>query len=335
VDALFRDAVAAFGTALQSDNYDAVLEAAEEVADAGPEAAAYAQARLRDPDPAVRAVACDVLTFAAEEYDEVHADAATELIAVAEAESDTDVLWSIIRALGATTDGRAAPILIRLARHPDPDIRFRVATALPLVAPTADLRAITATLIELSNDVDDEVRNWATFGLGAQLTVDGFDVRSALWACCFDPSEDVRAEGIRGLARRRDPVAVPFVAQLLVAGDVDSATVQAAAFLADPTLLYGLSIHNPDEPWVFEAQTACDPVRRAYTDAAAWSIFEYVSRAVTDRAVAIACERLEPNIFLSVDEEQWAIVPLLRRANGDPARAAQFLLDDLAGGLSH
>jgi HEAT repeat protein len=334
VDALSRDAIAAaFRTARKSDNYDAVLDAAERMGGAGPQAVASARARLLDPAPAVRAVACDVLTFAAEKFG-IDEDAATELIAVAEAEHDSDVLWSIVRALGATTDGRAAPVLIHLAHHPDPDIRFQVAMALPLVAPTADLRPITATLIELSNDVDEEIRDWATFGLGAQLTVDGLDVRSALWARCFDPNPAVRAEGICGLARRRDPVAVPFVAQLLAAGDIDSAPVQAAAFLADPTLLYGLSMRDPDEPWVFEAQTACDPVLRAYTDEAAWSIFAYVSQAVTDRAVAIRCERLEPNIFLSVDEDQWAIVPLLRRANGDPARAAQFLLDDLADGLS-
>jgi hypothetical protein len=41
VDALFRHAVTAFRAAQKSDDYDAVLEAAEQIADAGPEAAAH------------------------------------------------------------------------------------------------------------------------------------------------------------------------------------------------------------------------------------------------------------------------------------------------------
>jgi hypothetical protein len=332
VDALFRDAVAAYRAARGTDDHSAVLEAAEEVADAGPDAAAYARARLHDPDPAVRAVACDVLRFAAEEYDEVDADAAAELIALGAGESDADVLWSVVRALGATADGRAVPLLVRLAGHPDPDLRFQVATALPMLAPSGDLRAIVATLIALSGDIDDEVRNWATFGLGTQLSVDGLDVRSALWARCFDPYAEVRIEGIRGLARRRDPVAGPMVARLLADPQADPATIQAAAYLADPLLWPGLARRSLDDPWVFEAQTACDPVRRGYAEAAAWSIFENVSRVVTDRAVAIWCDRSEPHVFLGVGADQWEILQLLRRADGDPTRATTFVLGDLVGG---
>jgi HEAT repeat protein len=327
VDKLFGDAVAAFRSARGSDDYSAVLEAAEEVADAGPEAAAYAHARLGDPDPAVRAVACDVLTFAADEYDEVDTDIATDLIALANGEADSDVLWSAVRAVGAVADGRTLPTLVRLARHPDPDIRYQVANALPRLAPSAEL---IATLISLTVDVDDEVRNWATFGLGTQLAVDGLDVRKALWDRCFDAYQEVRVEGIRGLARRRDPASVPMVAQLLADAEADAATIQAAAFLADPSLLPGLAWRDPSEPWVFEAVNACDPGRRAYTEAAAWSIFEGVCGAVAGRDVAIWCERLEPQTVLAVGDEQWQVVQLLRRADGDPVRATQFVLGDLA-----
>ncbi|HEY2794879.1 MAG TPA: hypothetical protein VGJ28_21145, partial [Micromonosporaceae bacterium] len=188
----------------------------------------------------------------------------------------------------------------------------------------------TATMIALTNDVDDEVRNWATFGLGTLLMVDGTDVRTALWNRCFDSYEEARAEGVRGLARRRDPVVLPMLAQMLAAVEVDDATIQAAAFLADPSLLGGLMMRNPNDPWVVEAQNACDPYRQSFTEAAGWSIFENVSRAVPDRAVALWCDRMEPHTILAVDDERWELTLLLRRADGDPARACQFVLGDLA-----
>lgn len=56
------------------------------------------------------------------------------------------------------------------------------------------------TLIELSADVDPQVRDWATFGLGVQIDRDDPAVRHALMARLEDPDIDTRGEAIRGLA---------------------------------------------------------------------------------------------------------------------------------------
>jgi HEAT repeat protein len=94
--------------------------------------------------------------------------------------------------------------VLHLPDHPDADVRFAVAFALPSL--DLDDEGLAA-LRKLSADPDADVRSWATFGLAGsdEATID------ALVARAYDPDEDTRAEGIGGLARRRDPRAVALV----------------------------------------------------------------------------------------------------------------------------
>ena len=62
-----------------------------------------------------------------------------------------------------------------------------------------------AALCVLSADADDEVRNWATFGLGTQTEADTPSIRDALAARLGDVDETVRGEAMVGLAKRNDP----------------------------------------------------------------------------------------------------------------------------------
>ncbi len=57
-------------------------------------------------------------------------------------------------------------------------------------------------------DVDDEVRNWATFGLGTQSVEDSPQIREALRNRLTDTFSDVRDEATWGLALRKDPIGV-------------------------------------------------------------------------------------------------------------------------------
>ena len=61
-----------------------------------------------------------------------------------------------------------------------------------------------ATLSTLSEDADDDVRDWATFGLGVQGDVDSLPVREALSWRLSDSDSDAREEALVGLARRHD-----------------------------------------------------------------------------------------------------------------------------------
>jgi HEAT repeat protein len=117
-----------------------------------------------------------------------------------EAEGDPSALQAVGVALGHAGDIRARRALLGLADHPDASVRFAVAFALPSVG--LDDEALAA-LRRLSRDSDDNVRDWATFGL-AESEADDAQTRDALAERADDPDDDTRAEGIFGLARRGD-----------------------------------------------------------------------------------------------------------------------------------
>jgi HEAT repeat protein len=116
-------------------------------------------------------------------------------------DSEPSVISSAAIALGhLAVRGRLEPLL-SLAAHRSAEVRHAVAVAL---SGNESARAI-ATLILLSADEDAHVRDWATFGLGAQTDVDTPEVRHALAARLDDEDEDTRAEAFSGLSRRGDP----------------------------------------------------------------------------------------------------------------------------------
>ncbi|MFI5928221.1 HEAT repeat domain-containing protein [Micromonospora sp. NPDC051543] len=301
----------------------------------GGPAVRLAVGRLADPDRVVRAAACDLLGFASAVHgDDLRADAATALISLAATETDPEVHWSIARALGATCDPRALPTLVTLADSPDSDVRFQVAVAVPMVLDDPPAEAGEAVLIALSTDSDSAVRDWATLGLGWMSTADGNAVRRALWDRTRDVYPEVRAEGARGLARRRDARALPLVRELLARDEVHTFTFQAAAYLADPSLLPLLDGFDPEADGVAEALVECDPVRRSRRDESAWRLFDAIHRRRPDLQVTIFGERCDLGLYLDVIggpgvAGHWFADALLRRAGDDPDRAAHLAIADL------
>ena len=65
--------------------------------------------------------------------------------------------------------------------------------------------AAIAALITLTGDPDEDVRDWAVFGLGSQIETDNESIREALWRAVDDTSSDVRGEALVGLAKRHAP----------------------------------------------------------------------------------------------------------------------------------
>ncbi|MFZ1790523.1 MAG: HEAT repeat domain-containing protein [Saprospiraceae bacterium] len=60
------------------------------------------------------------------------------------------------------------------------------------------------TLIELSNDKDHYIRDWAVFALGSQIDTNNEIITNILWERTNDSSDIVRLEAIAGLAKRKD-----------------------------------------------------------------------------------------------------------------------------------
>jgi hypothetical protein len=60
------------------------------------------------------------------------------------------------------------------------------------------------TLIDFTKDKYNSIRDWATFGIGAQSNRDDLKIREALWDRVNDKHVKTRREAIYGLARRKD-----------------------------------------------------------------------------------------------------------------------------------
>ncbi len=122
--------------------------------------------------------------------------------------------------------------LVRLSTHPNPNLRFDVAVALGRYPEPAAIDA----LISLASDSDDDVRDWATFGLGSMQEADTPAIRDTLWKNLHDANEDVQGEALCGLAERHDPRAIDFLVENLD-DECRVYELDAAAFLASPRLL--------------------------------------------------------------------------------------------------
>jgi HEAT repeat protein len=147
------------------------------------------------------------------------------VVAIAENEKHIQPLASAIQALGHIGDPRAIPLLVRYRAHPESEIRFAVACA---CGSFANEPPIVATLLGLMRDSDEDVRDWATFGLGTLSKVDTHEIRDAFAGLLNDSSSDVVDEALAALAQRRDQRALPLILERLRQPDVDELTLESA-----------------------------------------------------------------------------------------------------------
>jgi HEAT repeat protein len=82
-------------------------------------------------------------------------------------------------------------------------------------------------------DDDEDVRDWATFGLGVQGDMDSVEIRDALFERLSDPNEDVRGEAMAGLGKRRDRRVLPFLVGALGDSAVSRPVIEAACEMLD------------------------------------------------------------------------------------------------------
>lgn len=144
---------------------------------------------------------------------------------LAENEKDVQPLSSAIQALGHIGDSRAIPLLVRYSTHPESDVRFAVAVA---SGSFADTRPVVDILLALMRDADEDVRDWATFGLGSLGTTDTPQIRDAFAERLNDSSPDVVEEALAGLAQRRDQRALPILLERLRQPNVAELTLESA-----------------------------------------------------------------------------------------------------------
>jgi HEAT repeat protein len=140
-------------------------------------------------------------------------------------EKDQLPLLAAVHALGHIGDSRGIPLIIEHRQHPSAEVRFAVACALGSFA--NDARSVDA-LIALMQDLDEDVRDWATFGLGVLGDADSPEIREALCQRMTDPNEDVRAESLAGLGKRKELRALPALIAELNQPEVSDPLKEAA-----------------------------------------------------------------------------------------------------------
>jgi HEAT repeat protein len=223
-----------------------------------------ARALARSDHAAERVLGLDVLAQLGYAQNRPWAAETLPLLIAAGDDRRAEVLCAAITALGHVADPRGLAAVLRHAAHPDDGVRFAVAAALPAVAGDPPADVAVAALIRLSADPDPEIRDWATFGLGSQIEADGTALRQALAARLDDPEGDTAGEALLGLARRRDPVALPILLSLLE-DSPGNLIVEAASALGSPAALPALRRlkaagwqHDDPRPSVLdEAISAC------------------------------------------------------------------------------
>lgn len=147
-----------------------------------------------------------------------------------------ELLNSIICAISHQGDPASLDLLIRFKNDPYWQIRWNIVCSLPKFQ---DERAVEA-LIEMTEDEDETVRDWATFGLGTQCDVDTPEVREALARRLQDTDNDTRNEAIRGLAARGDKRVLHALKRELETGNPQCLAIQAVCEVPPPSLLPAL-----------------------------------------------------------------------------------------------
>lgn len=274
-------------------------------------------------------------------------EAALAIVAIADGETDPELCCSIAAALGTTSDPVCIPVLVGLAHHPDSDVRWQAAIALSPCSDTEGNNTLIGdALIGLSEDEDERVRDWATFGLGQQLDADSLAVRQALYRRLDDPHDDTRFEALVGLARRRDPRALSLTQAALRAESVFRLVVDAAGYLANPVLLPDLLALRDwwdVDPALLESAIAhCDPQIADLQLARMTELSEALQPALDAAGISLTaalwCEVLSTrHAYVAVgctDAESgepanriWDFDALMQRAGGVTAAVAAVIAD--------
>ncbi|WP_159810398.1 HEAT repeat domain-containing protein [Cellulomonas citrea] len=254
----------------------------------------WALAALADPDPWHRQASAWVLGELGYEDGRPFGDQVVPaLVEAARVERDDETRQLLVSALGHAGDPAWVRELLTYADDPYPPVREAVAGALPSMVGDDDLSAqAVTTLIRLTSDVDPGVRDWATFALGTQSSLDSEEIRDALAARLDDEGGDTRFEAALGLARRGDDRVLADLQRRL---DDATATIYlldlaTAAELADPALLPALG---------------------------RWSVEWAGDEDEHTRALAYAIERCAPETHVAAAAAQPALVDAVNRALSD------------------
>ena len=157
----------------------------------------HAERLCQSRDPIYREIGADILGQLGWQAHVFHNETITILMRLL-SDDHPDVIASAAYALGHRKAEKSIPLLIKHKNHPNVRVRNSIVFGLLTYEDTHAIQA----LIELSEDLDENVRDWATFGLGSMIESDSFEIKHALEKRLSDPNGIIRGEAYVGLAKR-------------------------------------------------------------------------------------------------------------------------------------
>lgn len=189
----------------------------------------FASEWCASPNPLKRTRGVDVLAQLGKTADHPSTgfpeDAYAIIVGLLGKEQDSRALDSEITALGHLDNPLAIPLITQYRTHQSEDVRFSVAFALGSLPD--DPKSVDSLLL-LMEDPDEDVRDWATFGLGTLSSWDSSEIREALLRRLRDTNDDVRQEAMAGLGKRREGRVVPFLIETLDCPPVSDCVIEAS-----------------------------------------------------------------------------------------------------------
>lgn len=187
------------------------------------------------------------------------AETTSLLLEISKTETDLEALQSITFALGRMHEPAAIRRLLELKDHESEAVRYAVVHGLLTGTEEPGIQA----LIELSRDPDEDVRNWATFGLGSQIETDTSEIRDALFDRLSEEDREIRGEALVGLALRKDERVIEPLIKELMSNEVGILAVEAAVEITDKRLCRALKKlqkwWDADKEYLAEAIKNCCP----------------------------------------------------------------------------
>jgi HEAT repeat protein len=189
-------------------------------------------------------------------------EASAAIAAMTAIEIDEEVLGALAYAVKHLGLDNCTEFLSQVAQSKNAETRY--AAAFALGGRSDDALAIK-TLIALSKDSDDDVRDWATFGLylDAQHQQPVTEnIKEALFARIDDTHDETRYQAIAGLASCQDLRVIEPLIAALESNDVWHLALEAAKELGHPAFypsLVKLREDFPSDKLVAQALLACTP----------------------------------------------------------------------------
>ena len=210
----------------------------------------------------MRLLASRLLSQASYNWPELREPACKRLREILATETDPAVLGEAAGAAGKWGDEASLQLLVSLKAHTEFVVKWGLVHGFSGI----ETKEAKLHLIELAQDDDDDIRDWAVFGLGSLTQLDFPELREALVAALDDGFHMVRFEATAGLIERKDPRAVPALKALLESMEDDdewSAAWALAETLRAPELVPVLQkqferySESDQEPPMLAALNAC------------------------------------------------------------------------------